>query len=286
VAGVPEHFNMPWLLGLERRAFARAGVEVKWRTVPQGTGAMCEMLHRGEIDLAVMVTEGAVGDILKGGANRIVAPFVDSPITWGVHVGAWTGIHDPAGLEGLPILISRPNSGSHLAALCYAHWQGWSVGANDLEVVQDLGGALDRLNRPGPAVFLWERFTTRPYVLDGRLRQVDAYKAEWPSFLLVATEAVLADHPAGIIRLLKVLRDQASGLMAKRTAPELIAKRYDLSLGDAQAWFTDVRWNTGTPLTEATLRRVVDALVASGTLGPVPTGSSLLDRLVWTPADR
>lgn len=91
MAGVPEHFNMPWLLGLERRAFVRAGVEVRWRTVPEGTGAMCKLLREGEVDLAMLVTEGAVRDILNGNPSRIISSYVDSPLTWGVHVAAHTG---------------------------------------------------------------------------------------------------------------------------------------------------------------------------------------------------
>ena len=59
IAGVPEHFNLPFQLGLERRAFIRAGIDLKWRTVPEGTGAMCDLLLNGEIELAVLVTDGA-----------------------------------------------------------------------------------------------------------------------------------------------------------------------------------------------------------------------------------
>ena len=283
VGGVPEHFNLPWLLALERRAFVRAGVEVKWRTVPQGTGAMCELLRRGELDLALMVTEGAVRDILRGNPSRIVAPYVDSALTWGVHVGAWTDINEPTALQGVPYAISRPNSGSHLVALNYARSKGWSVGEEDLEVVNDLPGALQRLVHPGPLAFLWEKFTTKPYVDDGRLRRVDEYRTDWPSFLIVATEAVLAEHPAEVQRLLKVLHDQVAGFMAKKTAPELIAKRFSLPLADAQAWFADVRWNTGAPLRVESLEAVVAALAAAGAVDPVTPGTDLPERVVWTP---
>lgn len=283
VGGVPEHFNLPWLLALERRAFVRGGVEVKWRTVPQGTGAMCDLLRRGELDLALMVTEGAVRDILRGNPSRIVAPYVDSALTWGVHVGAWTGIDDAAQLHGVPYAISRPNSGSHLVALSYARSKGWSVGEGDLEVVNDLPGALDRLAHPGPLAFLWEKFTTKPFVDDGRLRRVDEYRTDWPSFLIVGTESVLGEHPAAVQRLLKVLHDQVAGLMTKRTAPELIAKRFNLPLADAQEWFTGVRWNTGTPFPAAGLDKVVAALVAAGAVDPVTPGTDLFERSVWIP---
>ena len=281
VAGVPEHFNLPWLLALERRAFTRAGIEVKWRTVPEGTGAMCKLLRTGEVDLALLVTEGAVRDILNGNPSRIISAYVDSPLTWGVHVGAHTAITTPDQLEGVPYAISRHNSGSHLVAVNYAREHGRAMGVKDLEVVNDLKGALNRMARPEPVAFLWEKFTTKPQVDNGTLRRVDEYRASWPSFVIVATEAVLEAHPKEIGRLLKVIRDQVAGLMAKKTAPEIFAQRYTMAPADAQEWFAGVRWNTGTPLEEATLGKVVSTLIGAG-FPDLPTSTEgLADRLLW-----
>lgn len=281
VAGVPEHFNLPWLLALERRAFVRAGIEVKWRTVPEGTGAMCKLLGSGEVDMALLVSEGAVRDILNGNPSRIVSSYVDSSLTWGVHVGAHTPITSPDQLKGIPFAISRPNSGSHLAAVTYARRQGWSLEEKDLEVVNDLNGALVRLREPGPAAFLWEKYTTKPHVDAGHLRRIDEHHAPWPSFLMVATTALLAAHPREVERLLKVIRDQASGLMTKKTAPDIIAHRYSMPLEDARAWFMGVRWNTGTPVEEAPLRSIVSSLEAAGFDHMPAPGVPLAPLLLW-----
>ncbi len=281
VAGVPEHFNMPWLLGLERRAFVRAGVEVKWRTVPEGTGAMCKLLREGEVELAMLVTEGAVRDILNGNPSRIVSSYVDTPLTWGVHVAAHTGIEAPEQLHRVPYAISRPNSGSHLAALSYALGKGWQVGESDLVVVNDLKGALERMAKPDPIAFLWEKFITKPYVDESALRKVDEYTTTWPSFVIVATEAVLEAHPKEVERLLKVIRDQVTGLMAKKAAPEVFAQRYKMPLADAQEWFAGVRWNTGAPLAEPTLASIVAALRDAGFAGLPAATEDLAERLLW-----
>lgn len=285
VAGVPEHFNLPWMLALERRAFVRAGVDVQWRTVPEGTGAMCNLLRAGEVDLALLVTEGAVRDILDGAPCRIIAPFVDSPLTWGVHVGSGSSIEKPEQLRGLPFVISQLNSGSHLAALTYARGKGWVLNEKDLVVVNDLKGALAQLAKPEPMGFLWEKFTTKPHVDTGVLRRVDEYRTTWPSFMLVGTEAVLQAHPKEIGRLLKVLRDQAAGVMAKRTAPEMIAHRYGLSLSDAQEWFATVRWNSGAPIGLEALRAVVKTLDEAGSSSATASMEDLLAKLLWQPVE-
>ncbi|MBK6944865.1 MAG: hypothetical protein IPH21_09270 [Flavobacteriales bacterium] len=80
--------------GVGRRAFVRAKIDVKWQTVPQGTGEMCKMLHEDQVDMAVLVTEGAVRTFYWGSPTRIVTTLVDSPLIWGVHVGSGTTVSD------------------------------------------------------------------------------------------------------------------------------------------------------------------------------------------------
>ena len=58
IAGVPEPYNLPWHLAMERGAFAAAGIDLQWHTVPEGSGRMCAMLRDDELDMAVLVTEG------------------------------------------------------------------------------------------------------------------------------------------------------------------------------------------------------------------------------------
>ncbi|MCB9183307.1 MAG: ABC transporter substrate-binding protein [Flavobacteriales bacterium] len=278
VAGVPEHFNLPWMLALERRAFVRAGIEVKWRTVPEGTGAMCKLLRAGEVDVAMLVTEGAVRDILNGNPSRILSPYVDSPLTWGVHVGAHTAIKEPAQLKDVPFAISRLNSGSHLAAMAYAQAHGWIPQESDLVVVNDLEGAVERLKGPDPIAFLWEKYTTKHLVDSGAFRRVDEYQAPWPSFVLVASEGILGSNGTDVARLLRVIRDQAKGVMEKKSAPEMIAQRYRMSDEDARDWFSGVRWNLDGKVVEGMLERVASTLQEAGMLPEVKAGS-LVERL-------
>lgn len=278
VAGVPEHFNLPWMLALERRAFVRAGIEVKWRTVPEGTGAMCKLLRSGEVDVGMLVTEGAVRDILNGNPSRILSPYVDLPLTWGVHVGAHTAIQETAQLKDVPFAISRLNSGSHLAAMAYAQAHGWTPEESDLVVVNDLEGAVERLKGPEPIAFLWEKYTTKHLVDSGIFRRVDEYKAPWPSFVLVASEAILESNGIDVARLLRVIRDQAKGVMEKKSAPEMIAQRYRMSDQDARDWFSGVRWNLDGRMEDGMLARVATTLHEAGML-PEVEARSLVERL-------
>ncbi len=279
IAGVGEHFNLPWQLGLERRAFFRAGVELRWRTVKEGTGAMCDLLRKGEVELAVLVTEGAVMDILKGNPSRIVWAFVDSPLTWGLHVGAGSPRSSLEELKGDPFVISRFGSGSHLAALAFAQQQGWTPTEDKFIVANDLDGAIKALQGAEPATFLWERYTTKPFVDQGLLRCVGTYRNSWPAFVLVAREDVLAGHGQEVQRLVKIVRDQAAGLMQKKSAPEMIAHRYGLTVVDAREWFAEVRWNTAGELPEDAFPEVVSSLKEIGIWDGTPDEARVLTTL-------
>ncbi|KAJ1467296.1 hypothetical protein T484DRAFT_1859277 [Baffinella frigidus] len=63
IAGVPEHFNTPWHIAKEKGLFAAAGVDVEWTDYPGGTGAMTKALNDNEVDVALLLTEGAAKDI-------------------------------------------------------------------------------------------------------------------------------------------------------------------------------------------------------------------------------
>lgn len=275
IAGVPEHFNLPWQLGLERRAFLRAGIDVQWRTVPEGTGAMCDLLRAGEVDLAVLVTEGAVRDIVNGNPSRVVSNYVDTPLTWGVHVSAKSDLRTPKDLKHVPFAISRFNSGSHLTAMSYAEQCGWKPTENDFIIINDLQGALDRMATGEPMVFLWEESTTASWVEQGVLRCVDTVRPAWPCFMVVARNEVLASSADAVRRLLRVLHDQARGLMEKKNVADNIAQRYSMSVETAAEWFSTVKWNTTGTVNTLALQAVSERLHSVGAIDHALTTAEL-----------
>jgi ABC-type nitrate/sulfonate/bicarbonate transport system substrate-binding protein len=63
LAGVPEHFNYPWIQAIESGLFQEIGLDVNWINVPEGTGKLCELLREGSTDVAIVLTEGILKDI-------------------------------------------------------------------------------------------------------------------------------------------------------------------------------------------------------------------------------
>ena len=145
IGGVPEHFNLPWRLSMEEKRFEHAGIQVSWKDFPGGTGAMARELRHGTIDIALILTEGIVADIIKGNKSTIVGFYVKSPLTWGVHTSGHNSFTSPNAFDKKLFAISRWGSGSHLMAYVYAKKQGWSTEDFDFRVVANLKGAREAL---------------------------------------------------------------------------------------------------------------------------------------------
>lgn len=106
IAGVPEHFNLPWHLSIENNEFEQQNIDLQWTDIPEGTGKLCQMLRNGETDIAVILTEGIVKDIVAGNPSKIVQIYVQSPLIWGIHVAANSPYQTIDDLENKIVAIS------------------------------------------------------------------------------------------------------------------------------------------------------------------------------------
>ena len=177
IVGVPEHFNLPWHLCLENKEFAAANIDLQWTNIPEGTGKMCQMLRNKETDIAVILTEGIIKDIVAGNDCSIVQVYVQSPLVWGIHVDANSKYETISELENTKIAISRLGSGSQLMAYVNAKNEGWSTDDLTFEIVNTIDGAVASLQAGKSDYFMWERFMTKPLVDAGILRKLEIGRA-------------------------------------------------------------------------------------------------------------
>eukprot|EP00913_Durusdinium_trenchii_P015902 g14943.t1 len=123
-----------------KRLFAARGIDFQWDMTPQGTGAMGQKLDSEQVDVAVMLSEGAVARIAQGSQSRVIGTYVKSPLRWGIHVKKGSPIQQPKDLKGRVFGVSRMLSGSHLMAHVFANQQGWEPATDaPLKIVGDLG---------------------------------------------------------------------------------------------------------------------------------------------------
>jgi sulfonate transport system substrate-binding protein len=263
IGGVPEHFNLPWLRLAESGALDDLGVV--WRDVPEGSGAMAAALRAGELDAAMLLTEGAVAGAAQGGF-KIVSLYTVSPLIWGIHVPAGSDLRSVEDVRGRRYAISRRGSGSHLMSFVHAREQGWSTGELDFVVVGTLQGAIDAFASGKADVFFWEKFMTKPLVDSGRFRRVGEFVAPWPAFVVCASNAALLQHkPIGAALSWALVA--AAELASSPRSAAAIAERYALEPGDAREWLASTRWAPRTGIGAEHLAPAVAQLAALNLIG-------------------
>jgi len=100
IAGVPEHFNLPWHLGIEEGHFERVDAEAQFQVFSGGTGAMMRAVADDEVDLAIVLSEGCIQSLTSGTPAKIVKTFVASPLIWGIHTPAASEIDTLKQMQG------------------------------------------------------------------------------------------------------------------------------------------------------------------------------------------
>lgn len=263
IGGVPEHFNLPWHLALEDKAFDALSVDIRWQDYPGGTGAMAKDLHDEKLDMAMLLTEGAVADIIRGSNYRIISLFVDSPLIWGIHVHAESAIEEIDQTKGKVYAISRHGSGSHLMAFVDAQSRDWDTKNLKFELVGNLEGAREALANGKAEVFMWEKFMTKPLVDSGEWRRVGERPTPWPCFVVVVRQEVMEKQAELISQVLQTVREYAQNLKFNPEAPAIIARRYSLKPEDAKTWWDDVRWANNSIVSMLMLEDIMTTLKAT-----------------------
>src|SRR6185503_14733717 len=207
-----------------------------------GSGAMAAALRAGELDAALLLTEGAVAGLANGGGFAIASLYTESSLIWGIHVPAGSRFMRVDDIRGARYAISRLGSGSHLMACVHARKQGWPADALELVTVRNLAGAVEAFAAGTADVFFWEKFMTKPLVDAGSFRRVGEFLAPWPAFVLCVADGVGAPARTALGRVLAAVLDEAKALAASADAAATIGARYSLERADVADWLRATRW--------------------------------------------
>lgn len=262
IGGVPEHFNLAWYLTLKNGEYKDKDINLRWKDYFGGTGAMCKALREKEIDLAVILTEGIVKDIIAGNESKIVQTFVQSPLIWGIHVAHDSPYQTIEDLKGKKVAISRYGSGSHLMAYINAQNNNWDL-EKDLKfrVINNLEGAVEGLTNSNADYFLWEKFTTKPLVDNGTFRRIGNCPSPWPCFVIAVREEFLEKNKDDVKSILDIINTTTSEFKDIPSIDKTIANRYDQKIEDVQEWLSLTEWSQEV-IDEHTLSNVQDQLLA------------------------
>ncbi len=279
IGGVPEHFNLAWYLALKNGEFKDEGINLRWEDYHGGTGQMTKALRDGDIDMAVILTEGIIKDIVEGNPSKIVQTYVQSPLLWGIHVAHGSNFRTIADLKGTRAAISRYGSGSHLMAYINAQTREWDL-KEDLkfEVIQDLNGAVKALTNGDADYFMWERFMTKPLVDDKIFRIVDTLPTPWPCFVIAVRNSFLETNKEDVKTILNIINNTTSEFKDIPSIDKTIANRYGQKLEDVQDWLSLTEWSQKV-MDKATINKVQKELLEVNILKEIKPYENIVMKL-------
>lgn len=268
IGGVPEHFNLPWRLAIEEGRFADMGVEMHWSDMAGGTGQMIKGLQAGTLDIAVLLTEGITKAILEGLDCKILNVYVTTPLRWGIHVPFKSQMKQPEDIKGQKFAISREGSGSHLMAYVNSYQRGWNTDELDFNIVGDVYGGLWALENNEAGVFLWEKYTTHPFVVQEKCKCIGEVVTPWPCFVVAVRNEVIEKHETLLTKVFNILSNTAKEIKEDVDSADQIAWRYSLDPQQSKSWLSETDWNyTGENPIEA-YEVVVDYLAKLNLITP------------------
>ncbi|KZT22058.1 periplasmic binding protein-like II [Neolentinus lepideus HHB14362 ss-1] len=236
---VREHFSSPLL----QYAEADNGSTFVLVECPSGTGQLISRLTNDEIDVAIALTDPLISGIAKGSqAYKLVGSYVTTPLNWAVITGKDSAYQQISDLKGTPIGISRPGSGSQTMASVMALQQGWPTDELEFKVNNDIHGLVNSVNDGSTGAFMWEWFTTKPWLDRGEVRFIGSVPTPWPSWLIAA-------HPSRATPdALRTFLDTLSTYVRAFDSPEkrakddveYIKKTWGYPEEDVKAWLKTV----------------------------------------------
>jgi ABC-type nitrate/sulfonate/bicarbonate transport system substrate-binding protein len=277
ITGVPEHFNFPWIQVVGEQPLHNQGITLEWINEPRGSGAMCKALREDETDLAILLTESFIKDATEGNTAKCIGLHVATPLIWGIHVAATSPFQNLKDFSEKHFFISRQGSGSHLMAFVLAQREGWKIEDLVFEQIVNLDGALNAFGSGSKGIFLWEKFMTKPFVDEGKLRRIGEIPSPWPCFSIVASKAVLEKYPLEILLLREEVYKKSRALKHSEFAIAQLAEAYQLQAGDVKEWLSQTDWAYEGGIAKEMLEKTMDLLLDLGIIDKTIPASSLVN---------
>ena len=113
----------------------------------------------------------------------------------------------------------------------------------DFEVVKNLEGAVKGLSNGKADYFLWEKFTTKPFVDNGIFRNIGNCPSPWPCFVIAVRKEFLKTNKSTIKTVLDIINAKTLKFKNTPDIDKTISKRYQLELKDVQEWLSITEWS-------------------------------------------
>ncbi|WP_296699712.1 ABC transporter substrate-binding protein [Algoriphagus sp.] len=266
VTGVPEHFNLPWKKVIAKQPFISRGLKLEWIEESRGSGQMNLAIRNDETDIALILTESFLQDFENGSPSKMIGFQVLSPLVWGIHIYGKSLINSISQIKKPLFLVSRIGSGSQLMSYVLAKRENWNKANLNFEIVGNLQGALGKMTADKSELFLWEKFTTKPWVDSGEFKRIGEVPSPWPCFVMVASQKALNRFEELILELRDLVYQESQNLQTSNSTAEEISTHYNLKLEDVKLWLAQTQWAVNGEISVSGLKKAMNEMVDLGIL--------------------
>ncbi|KAK1921679.1 hypothetical protein DB88DRAFT_498841 [Papiliotrema laurentii] len=264
-----EHFLSPLL----QLAAKDNGETFELVECPGGTGEMQVKLKNGEIDVCIALTDALIAGLANGQTSyKLVGRYISSPLRWAIITGKDSKYQSVDELKGTTFGISRLGSGSQVMASVLSLQEGWSeLEQPQFKVNGQFKPLRDSVNAGETSVFLWEWFTTKPYVDSGEVRFIGSVYTPWPCWSIAAAPSTPASTLSTFLSSLQpyvVNFDSASA--REKEDVDFVTGYFGHKREDVIEWLKTVKWEHRlAKVEEKVVRDTLSVLEKAGVVQPV-----------------
>lgn len=269
VGGVNEHFNLPWIK-LSENTHEENNFKLEWKSYAGGTGVLTSALRSGEIDMAVLLTEGLLLDILQNDELRMVCFHVSNPLRWAIHIRK-SDLQNSFNFENKRFAISRKGSGSHTMAKFLLNENKLSYREKMMIEVGSLEGGLNSVEKNESDIFLWEKYTTEPFLDQHHLIAHGEVLTPWPPFSVAVTKKFLESDSSLIKSIVSAVRKNATEILLDPNTTDYMKSRWKIEPENATRWLSEIKWDNQIPLESESLAPVLENMKKAGLIESIPS---------------
>ncbi|TXT13162.1 hypothetical protein VHUM_01563 [Vanrija humicola] len=263
-----EHFLSPLL----QLAAQDKGRHFELVECPGGTGEMQVKLANGELDVCIALTDALIAGLANGADSyKLCGRYISSPLRWAIITGKDSKYTEVSQLKGTTFGISRQGSGSQVMASVLALREGWTKDEYPkFEVKGQFKPLRDAVNSGETSVFLWEWFTTKPYVDSGEVRFIGSVETPWPSWSFAAANKANATKVADFLSALQPhVREFDSKGAREGSDIAFVTHTFGQAEADVKEWLQTVKWEHHLPeVSDSVVRTTLTVLEKAGVVKP------------------
>ncbi|WVQ83189.1 hypothetical protein IAT38_005328 [Cryptococcus sp. DSM 104549] len=267
-----EHFLSPLLQFVEKDK----GETVELVECPGGTGEMQVKLKNGEIDFCIALTDALIAGLANGQTSyKLVGRYIASPLRWAIITGKDSKYQTVDDLKGTTFGISRLGSGSQVMASVLSLQQGWSEEEQPkFKVNGQFKPLRDSVNTEETSVFLWEWFTTKPYVDSGEVRFIGSVYTPWPCWHIAASPNASSPAISTFLASLQPYVQHFNSPAARQSEDiDFVSNYFGHQREDVVEWLKSVKWEEQlAEVKEDVVRETLRVLGKAGVVKPEAEG--------------